>query len=63
MKAYGFSNFKRSNLWRQNKGQIVCVNKFCESIENGLPTPIPVSEVFEVSRAVIEATMSMSKPA
>jgi len=61
MTGYGFSDFKRLNLWRQDKGQNECVRKFCEAVEKGLPTPIPASEVFEVSRAVIEATAQMRK--
>jgi len=59
MKGYGFSNFKRLNLWRQDKGQEECVRKFCEAVENGSPTPIPAPEIFEVSRVVIEAAMQM----
>jgi predicted dehydrogenase/threonine dehydrogenase-like Zn-dependent dehydrogenase len=60
MKAYGFSNFSKMNLWRQDKGQNSCVREFGQAIENGLPTPISAEEIFEVSRVVIDASNQIS---
>jgi len=54
LKGYGWNNFKKMNLFRQDKGQHECVRLFIESIENGLPCPIPDDEVFEVARITID---------
>lgn len=54
LKGYGWSNFKKMNLWKQDKGQNACPAAFLQGVEAGLPA-IPVSEIFEVARASIEA--------
>lgn len=54
LKGYGFANFKKMNLLRQDKGQAGCVSAFLKAIENGDPTPISAAEVFEVARISIE---------
>jgi len=43
------------NLWRQDKGQAACAKAFVEAVKRGLPAPIPLDEVLEVSRVSIEA--------
>jgi predicted dehydrogenase/threonine dehydrogenase-like Zn-dependent dehydrogenase len=52
--GYGWSGFKKMKLWKQDKGQAQCVRHFLDAIENGKGTPIPVGEIFEVSRVSIE---------
>ena len=52
--GFGWSGFSKMNLWRQDKGQKACVQAFVDSIQRGLPSPIPISEIFEVSRVSIE---------
>ena len=59
MKGYGFSGFGKLNLWRQDKGQAACVKEFADCIKLGMPSPIPVEEIFEVSRAVIDAVQQL----
>ena len=54
LQAYGWSGFKGMNLFRQDKGQQACAQAFINSIEQGLPTPIPFDEIEEVSRVTIE---------
>ena len=54
LKAYGWPEFNKMNLWRQDKGQKVCVKEFVNSIQGGTGSPIPVEEIFEVSRISIE---------
>ena len=54
LRAYGFKNFKSMNLWRQDKGQRHCVSKFLFSIDEGLKSPIPSDELFEVAKVSIE---------
>ena len=54
LKGYGWPNFKKMNIWRQDKGQKACVKAFIDAInENGL-SPIPIDEIFEISRISIE---------
>ena len=54
LRAYGWSGFKSMNLFRQDKGQQACAQAFINSIEQGLPTPIPFDEIEEVTRVTIE---------
>jgi predicted dehydrogenase len=52
--GYGWSGFGKMNLWRQDKGQKACVQAFVDAVSSGRPSPIPVDELFEVSRVSIE---------
>lgn len=52
--GYGWSNFKKMNLWQQDKGQKKCANEFIEAISISGVSPILPSELFEVSRVAIE---------
>lgn len=56
LKGYGWSNFRKMNLWKQDKGQNACAAAFLNAIESGSETPISVAEIFEVARVTIEAT-------
>ena len=42
------------NLWRQDKGHKACVKAFVNSIQNGTISPIPIEEIFEVSKISID---------
>lgn len=55
MKAYGWPDFSKMNLWRQDKGQKACVAAFVNAIETGGPSPIPYDELIEVAEATIAA--------
>jgi len=46
-------------LWRQNKGQVECVNEFVRAIKGLAPAPIPKDEIFEVSRLSIEIAQAL----
>lgn len=52
--GFGWPGFSKMNLWRQEKGQKACVQSFVDAVHQGLASPIPVSEIFEVSRVSIE---------
>jgi predicted dehydrogenase len=52
--GFGWPGFSKMNLWRQDKGQKACVKAFVDAIQQGLPSPIPIAEIFEVSRVSIE---------
>lgn len=52
--GFGWPGFGKFNLWRQDKGQKPCVRAFVNAVQQGTPAPIPVAEIFEVSRIAIE---------
>lgn len=52
--GYGWSGFKKMNLWRQDKGQRACAAAFVRATEQGGPAPIPLEEILEVSRVTID---------
>ncbi len=54
LRGYGWSGFKKMNLWRQDKGQSACVAAFLSAIESGGPAPIPSSELFEVASVTLD---------
>lgn len=54
LQGYGWPGFKSLNLFRQDKGQQACVKAFIDSVEHGLPSPIPFEEIQEVARVTIE---------
>ena len=54
LRGFGWPNFKKLNLWRQNKGQNACVNAFVRAITQQDPAPIPFDELMEVSRISIQ---------
>jgi predicted dehydrogenase/threonine dehydrogenase-like Zn-dependent dehydrogenase len=53
LKGFGWPNFKKLNLWRQNKGQNACVDAFVRAVMQQDPAPIPFDELMEVSRTAI----------
>jgi predicted dehydrogenase len=52
--GYGWPDFGKMNLWRQDKGQKACAKAFVQAIESRAPVPIPFDEILEVSRVSIE---------
>ncbi len=50
LKGHGWSNFKKMNLARQNKGNTDCASEFIQAINNGLGSPIPFDELVEVTQ-------------
>ena len=56
LKGFNWPGFKKSSLWRQDKGQNACAAAFLKGIEMGGPFPIPTDELYEVARVSIEAS-------
>lgn len=54
LNAFGWPNFNRMHLWRQDKGQKACAAAFVKAVSSGGPAPIPLNDLFEVSRVSIE---------
>ena len=51
--SFGWPGFKKMNLWNQDKGHKGCAKAFIDSILKGNEPPIPIEEIFEVSRISI----------
>lgn len=54
LEGFGWPNFKKMRLWRQDKGQKACTLAFVNSIIRHSGSPIPIEELLEVSRITIE---------
>ncbi len=52
--AFGWPGFKGTRSWRQDKGHTACVAAFVAAASGQGPTPIPVSEIFEIARLSID---------
>jgi len=52
--GFGWPRFKKMNLWQQDKGQKSCVKAFIDAVSKGNTSPIPIEEIFEVSRISIK---------
>lgn len=59
LRSYGWPGFKGKRLFSQDKGQEACAAAFVEAIQQGKPTPIPVDEIFEVSRVSVQVAESL----
>lgn len=54
LRGYGWPGFKKLDLWRQDKGHTGEIDQFLETIHAGSPSPIPISELIEVTRISFE---------
>lgn len=54
LEGFGWSNFKKMSLWKQDKGQEACAKAFINSIREGKASPIPAEEIFEVAEVTIK---------
>lgn len=52
--GFGWPQFKKMNLWKQDKGQNACAKAFIDAINMGKPSPIPAEELFEVAKVTID---------
>lgn len=52
--GFGWPDFNKMNLWRQDKGQKACVKAFVDAVSKGEAAPISIGEILEVSRVSIE---------
>jgi len=51
--GFEWPGFQKQKLWQQNKGNRESVRAFLEAVKTGGPAPIPLGELFEVSRETI----------
>jgi predicted dehydrogenase/threonine dehydrogenase-like Zn-dependent dehydrogenase len=54
LRGFGYPAFRVFRTWRQDKGHDACVEAFLSAVASGGPSPIPVDEIFEVSRVAID---------
>jgi predicted dehydrogenase len=57
--GYGWPGFSKMTLWRQDKGQKACAAAFVRAVQLGGPSPIPLAEVMEVTRASIDVAEAL----
>lgn len=55
LRGWGWKDFSRMKLWRQDKGTQTCVKRFVSVVKEGSKTPIALEEIIEVSKISIEA--------
>lgn len=54
LRGFGWPSFRKMNLWRQDKGQKACAQAFVDAVSGGIPSPIGLDEILEVSRVAID---------
>jgi predicted dehydrogenase len=54
LNGYGWSGFNKMNLWQQDKGNNACAEEFVKAIKTGKSSPVPVNELFEVTKATFD---------
>lgn len=54
LQGWGWKDFSKMKLWRQDKGQSACAKAFMDSISKSDEAPIPANEIFEISRITIK---------
>jgi predicted dehydrogenase len=59
LRGWGWPGFSKNSLWRQDKGTQGCVDEFVAALTGERDTPIPLSELIEVSRVSIEVTENL----
>lgn len=59
LRSYGWPGFKVKRLMSQDKGQKACAAAFVQAVQQGIAMPIPVNEIFEVSRISVQVAESL----
>lgn len=57
--GYGWPRFSKLRLLRQDKGQRACAKAFVDAVANGSAAPIPLEEILEVSRLIIQVSQAL----
>ena len=59
MKGFGTKNFRKMNLFRQDKGHKMIVSSFIQAIKNGDSSPIPPDQLIAISKAAINISKEL----
>jgi predicted dehydrogenase len=54
LRGWGWPSFRKSGLWRQDKGNRACVLAFVNALRNCDSSPIPFEQLIEVTRVTAE---------
>ncbi|MCA9467749.1 MAG: bi-domain-containing oxidoreductase [Nitrospira sp.] len=54
LRGYGWAQFNKLNLWRQDKGNAACVAAFVDAIRKGGVSPISFPELLEVTQVTFD---------
>ncbi|BFU91063.1 MAG: oxidoreductase [Nitrospira sp.] len=60
LRGYGWSGFRKMDLWSQDKGNAACVAAFVDAIRRGECSPIPWDELVEVTQATFDIMDSLA---
>ncbi|NGZ01418.1 MAG: dehydrogenase, partial [Nitrospira sp. WS238] len=60
LRGYGWSGFRKMDLWSQDKGQAVCAAAFVDAIRQGTNSPIPWNELVEVTQVTFDIMDSLA---
>lgn len=60
LESFSWPGFRGRRLWRQDKGNRACIQRFVDATRGGAPAPIPFPELVEVSRASIDAARQVN---
>lgn len=58
--GYGWSGFRKMDLWSQDKGNAACAAAFVDAIRRGECSPIPWNELVEVTQATFDIRDSLA---
>ena len=62
LRVFGHPGFHSNRLWRQDKGQRACVAAFVQALRLSSPSPIPLAELLEVTRATFQIAELLKQP-
>lgn len=54
LRGYAWPGFGKTKLWSQDKGQDACAKAFVDAVRTGAVSPIPLNEIWEVSKVSVE---------
>lgn len=60
LRGYGWSGFRKMDLWSQDKGQTACVAAFVDAIRRGECSPIPWDDLVEVTHVTFDIMDSLT---
>ncbi|HUX91553.1 MAG TPA: bi-domain-containing oxidoreductase [Gallionellaceae bacterium] len=54
LRGFDWPGFSKKSLWAQDKGQAACVQAFLDAIRAGTAAPIPLEQIWEISKRSVE---------
>ncbi|MDC8447893.1 MAG: bi-domain-containing oxidoreductase [Nitrospira sp.] len=60
LRGYGWSGFRKMDLWSQDKGNAACVAAFVDAIRRGECSPIPWNDLVQVTQVTFDIMDSLT---